>query len=210
VLQESVAYWNCCGLPTVPAFYDRLLPYAPFGTALIALGALVTAIVAISTQTRVARRRAAIDFFLKTDLDQNMLDAHRDFEAVVKKLKVHLTAGGTVEAFEAADEVVYRHIWKYLNVHELVAVGIKNKVFDSDVCYNFWSDVLVRHAQETKGVIDHEIKSENSPAAFLELRELSVRWNKRTQKWRDKQAKNSRPSSPAVTTAAVPRSGTPG
>ena len=189
----------------MPALYDRLLPYAPFGTALIALGALITAIAAIRTQTRVARRRAAIDFFLKTDLDQNMLDAHRDFEAAVKKLKAHLAAGRTVAAFEAADEVVYSHIWKYLNVHELVAVGIKNKVFDGDVCYNFWSDVLVRHAQETQRVIDHEIASEeNSPAAFLELRKLSVRWNKRAQKWRDKQAK----TSPA-TTAAAPSAESP-
>jgi hypothetical protein len=71
-----------------------------------------------------------------------------------------------------------------------VAVGIKNRVFDNDVCYNFWADVLVRHARETKAVIDYEIESEGMPsAAFLELRKLSVEWNKRAQVWRDKQAK---------------------
>ena len=172
------------------AWYDRLLPYAPYGTALVAAGALVTAIVAICTQTRVARRRAAIDFFLKTDLDQNMLDAHKEFEAAVKKLKVHLLAQGTVKAFEEANEEKYRAIWKYLNVHELVAVGINNRVFDNNVCYNFWADVLVRHARETKAVIDHEIESEGTPsAAFLELRQLSVEWTNRARKWREKQAK---------------------
>jgi hypothetical protein len=63
-------------------------------------------------------------------------------------------------------------------------------VFDDDVCYNFWADVLVRHARETKAVIDHEVESEGAPsAAFLELRELSIKWNDRAQKWRDKQAK---------------------
>jgi hypothetical protein len=112
VLQESIAYWNCCGTPLAAAWYDRLLPYAPYSTALIASGALVTAIVAICTQARVARRRAAIDLFLKTDLDQNMLDAHRDFEATVKKLKPHLAAGGTVKAFEEANVEEYRQIWR--------------------------------------------------------------------------------------------------
>jgi hypothetical protein len=193
VLQESIAHWNCCGVPITLAWYDRLLPYAPFGTALIASGALITAIVAICKQTQVARRRAAIDFFLKTDLDQNMLDAHRDFEAATKKLKLHLAGGQTVKSFEDANEENYRQIWKYLNVHELVAVGIKNRVFDCDVCYGFWGDVLVRHARETKAVIDYEIESEITPsAAFLELRKLSVEWSDRARIWRDKQAKRQR------------------
>jgi hypothetical protein len=177
-------------MPAAAAWYDRLLPYAPYGTALIASGALVTAIVAILTQTRVARRRAAIDFFLKTDLDHNMLEAHRDYKAAVRELKLHLAAGQTVKSFEESKEKVYQSILKYLNIHELVAVGVKNRVFDDDVCYNFWADALVQHANETKAVIDHEIESEGTPsAAFMELRKLSFEWNKRAQRWRDKQAK---------------------
>jgi len=177
-------------MPITLAWYDRLLPYAPYGTAFIALGALVTAITAIIMQTLVARRRAAIDFFLKTDLDEKMLDAHKEFEAAVKKLKLHLSSEQSISIFEDSNAADYRAIWKYLNVHELVAVGIKNRVFDDDVCYNFRADVLVRHARETKAVIDHEVESEGAPsAAFLELRELSIKWNDRAQKWRDKQAK---------------------
>jgi hypothetical protein len=191
VLQDSVLFWNCCGMPAAATWYDRLLPYAPYGTALIALGALATAIIAICTQTRTARRRAAIDFFLKTDLDHNMLEAHRDYGAAVKELKLHLAAGQTVKSFEEANEKVYRSILKYLNIHELAAVGIRNRVFDDDVCYNFWADVLVKHANETKAVIDYEIESEGKPsAAFMELRRLSVKWNKRAQRWRRKQAKH--------------------
>jgi hypothetical protein len=137
-------------MPITLAWYDRLLPYAPYGTALIASGALTTAIVAICMQTLVARRRAAIDFFLKTDLDHNMLEAHRDFRAAVKTLKSHLAGGQTVKVFEDNNEAIYRHILKYLNIHELVAVGIKNRVFDETVCFNFWGDVLVQHADEKR------------------------------------------------------------
>jgi uncharacterized protein DUF4760 len=187
VLQDLIVYWHCCATPSTAAWYDRLLPYAPFATALIAIGALCTAIVAIWMQTLVARKRAAIDFFLKTDLDQNMLDAHRDFEAIVKKLKAHLAAGQTVKTFEDTNEEDYRKMLRYLNIHELMAVGIKNRVFDGDVCCNYWSDELVRHANEAKAVIDHEIESEGVPsAAFLQLRWLSVEWAKRAQAWRDR------------------------
>lgn len=190
MLQEAILFWNCCGTPAAAAWYDRLLPYAPYGTALIALGALTTAIVAICTQTLVARRRAAIDFFLKTDLDHNMLEAHREFRVAVKELKLHLADGKTVKSFEESNEKVYLSILKYLNIHELVAVGIKNRVFDVDVCFNFWGDVLVQHADETAAVIDHEIESEGTPsAAFLELRQLSAAWTERARIWRVKQAK---------------------
>lgn len=119
-----------------------------------------------------------------------MLEAHRDFRTAVKALKLHLEAGKTVKSFEDADEKTYRNILKYLNIHELVAVGIKNRVFDGDVCFNFWGDVLVQHADETAAVIDYEIASEATPsAAFLELRQLSAAWTERARIWRDKQAK---------------------
>jgi hypothetical protein len=190
VIQQTIAQWNCCGMPVTLAWYDRLLPYAPYATALIACGALVTAIIAISKQTQVARRRAAIDFFPKTDLDHNMLEAHREYKSAVKELKSHLADGKTVKSFEDSNERVYLSILKYLNVHELVAVGIKNNVFDEDVCFNFLGDVLVQHADETAAVIDHEIESEETPsAAHLELRNLSAEWAERARKWRGKQPK---------------------
>lgn len=178
-------------MPISLAWYDRLLPYAPFATALIALGALCTAIGAIAAQKSIARKRAAIDFFLKTDLDQNMLEAHREFEAAVILLKAHLATGGSIEDFSKTNEHGYRHIWKYLNIHELVAVGIKNGVFDEQVCYNFWGDGLIRHAEETAGVIDHEIKH-GAPSAYFEFRKLSAEWSKRARIWREKQAKKQR------------------
>jgi Domain of unknown function (DUF4760) len=107
-----------------------------------------------------------------------------------KALKLHLTAGQTVKSFEETNEQTYRHILKYLNIHELVAVGIKNRVFDDDVCFNFLGDVLVQHADETAAVVDYEIETEGVPsAAFFQLRELSAEWTERARIWREKQAK---------------------
>lgn len=175
-------------VPIALAWYDRLLPYAPFITALIAVGAVVTAIVAIRTQARIARRRAAIDFFLKTDLDEKMLEAHREFEAALKQLKTHIAGGGTVIDFAETNDAAYRQIWKYLNIHELIAVGIRRRVFDGTVCYNFWGDALVRHTSEAAAVIDHEMKV-GAPSAYLELRLLNAKWARRAEKWRAKQSR---------------------
>ena len=49
-------------------------------------------------------------------------------------------------------EVVVR---KYLNVHELIAVGIKNDMLDVRTCFDFWGDVLIRGVEATKPVVDH-------------------------------------------------------
>jgi Domain of unknown function (DUF4760) len=108
-------------------------------TAGIAGGALGAAVISITSQREIARKRAAIDFFLKTDLDQNMIVAHADFETALKKLKSHVANSGTVRSFaeEKETENDYKKFLLYLNIHELMAVGIKNKVFDEQVCYNY-------------------------------------------------------------------------
>jgi hypothetical protein len=33
----------------------------------------------------------------------------------------------------------YWAIRNYLNLHELLSVGVLKKVFDKEVCYDFWS-----------------------------------------------------------------------
>jgi hypothetical protein len=68
----------------VASWLDPILPYAPFLTPVVGIGAAVIAMLAIRAQKSIARKRAAIDFFLKTDLDHNMLTAHADFESALK------------------------------------------------------------------------------------------------------------------------------
>jgi Domain of unknown function (DUF4760) len=75
---------------------------------------------------------------------------------------------------------------RYLNVHELIAVGIKNEVFDERVCYNFWSDGMVRHVKGAVSVIEYEIETGGSDAAFLELRQLSRKWSAEIDRWNQK------------------------
>nr|WP_224742009.1 DUF4760 domain-containing protein [Bradyrhizobium sp. 2S1]MCK7669370.1 DUF4760 domain-containing protein [Bradyrhizobium sp. 2S1] len=144
--------------------------------------------------TRVtARRRAAIDFFLKTDMDKGMAEIYKAFRDSLAVWEVHAAANRPVEEFikspdgKLTDD--YRNINTYLNIHELVAVGIRNKVFDHTVCYHFWSDALVGHTERTKALIEHEVSTEGGAAAYWELRNLSSKWKKRLLAWQAKQTK---------------------
>jgi hypothetical protein len=85
----GVSVWIFVVLPLIylPGPLDRVLPYAPLMTPIVGSIAAIIAIAAIAAQKSIARKRAAIDFFLKTDLDHNMLEAHAGFQSAMKKLK---------------------------------------------------------------------------------------------------------------------------
>jgi hypothetical protein len=61
-------------ITTMP--WDKIAIYAPIVTASTAIFAVIAALISIFVQRSVARKRAAIDFFLKTEMDQTLLDAY--------------------------------------------------------------------------------------------------------------------------------------
>ncbi|WP_176422113.1 DUF4760 domain-containing protein [Bradyrhizobium sp. 2S1] len=169
------------------------IPLAPLATPLVAMLAGAIALYSIHVTRVTARRRAAIDFFLKTDMDKGMAEIYKAFRDSLAVWEVHAAANRPVEEFikspdgKLTDD--YRNINTYLNIHELVAVGIRNKVFDHTVCYHFWSDALVGHTERTKALIEHEVSTEGGAAAYWELRNLSSKWKKRLLAWQAKQTK---------------------
>jgi Domain of unknown function (DUF4760) len=96
-------------------------------TAAVAILALGIAAASVLTQREIARKRAAIDFFVKTEMDKHTLDQHKLYKAAVEKLSAHLNANGSLETFAQTPE--YWHIRDYLNLHELMGVGINQDVF---------------------------------------------------------------------------------
>ena len=67
-------------LENAPMTLDDVARYAPIVTAAVAALALLVAWISIHVQRGVARRRAAIDFFLKTEMDEKMILAYRKFK----------------------------------------------------------------------------------------------------------------------------------
>jgi hypothetical protein len=144
-------------------------------TALIAGGALIAAAVSIRSQREIARKRAAMDFFAKTEMDRDTLASHKKFTDAVAMLDTHLKAGNPCSGFVSTPE--YWHIRDYLNLHELMAVGVRNDVFDDQVCFNFWSRELGDAYRRTKPLIEYiQTKEADEQDTYTELVSLALRW----------------------------------
>jgi hypothetical protein len=129
--------------------WDEASQHAPLFATGIAGLALITAVTSIAVQRKLARCRAAVDFFVKTEMDEAMIVAFRSFDDAVKEFRSFLS----METF--IDSQHCRSIQRYLNIHELMAVGVHTKIFDQRVCYAFWSDILAAHHNDTERLIAH-------------------------------------------------------
>src|SRR5664279_4917585 len=81
-------------------------------TALIAIGAFGAAVLSVRSQREIARKRAAFDFFIRTETDKEMLSAHKAFLKGIEVLKEHQSKNGTIEEFSKTD--AYLDIRAYL------------------------------------------------------------------------------------------------
>lgn len=157
--------------------WDEVAKLAPIATASIALCALLAAGISISTQKAVARKRAAIDMFLKTEMDKEMLAAYAGYTAALRKLKEAIS----MENFSGTPE--YQSIRTYLDVNELMSIGINQKVFDQRVCYGFWCTILTTACRDAAKVIDHARNQPNGEQTYDHLLLVNARWTGRPQIW---------------------------
>src|ERR1700730_14988510 len=113
--------------------YEAAARIAPLVTAILALIALA----AIIVQRDVARRRAAIDFFLKTEMDTNIIDLFKQFEETTPLIPGLLSS----PTFGPKSPEHYT-LRKWLNICELIAVGVNKGAFSERVSLDYWGDVL--------------------------------------------------------------------
>jgi hypothetical protein len=107
-----------------------LAAIAPIGTFVIAAIATTVAIMSLQTQKRIARGRAAIDFFVKAEMDialRSLYDKYRT--------GIDLLQQTDIQQFATKHE--YQDVRNYLDIMELMAIGVNHKVFDESVCRGF-------------------------------------------------------------------------
>jgi len=155
---------------------EHIAKIAPVGTALIALCALCIASYSLWVQRNIAQKRAAIDFFLKTEMDQTMLAAYQRYKVAVTELK----STPSLEEFEKTEH--YGALRSYLDVHELIAVGIHRRVFDGLVCYNFWCFELSSACGDCRSMIESEQRKPGLAGRYVELVKLDEKWRKKMVK----------------------------
>jgi hypothetical protein len=144
-------------------------------TASVAFGALIIAGVGIWMQRHVARQRAAIDFFIRTEMDRHLVEAYDNFWKGINEMgKMKVSEFYSSKEGPVRDH--YFNVRKYLNIHELIAVGIKNKTLDERICFGFWCDVLLRGVNAAQPLIDHVRKQPNHDETYTDLMGLYATW----------------------------------
>jgi hypothetical protein len=181
--KEKRIFWELCVIYVIYASVvlgakmDFLGTVPQWLTAVVAVGALGVALRSIESQREIARKRAAIDFFTRTETDKHTLDQYKAFKNACDKLKEHLEGKRPLEDFSKTDE--YFQIRDYLNVHELMGVGINREVFDDWVCEDFWSGELYRACRDTGPLIEWIQRQPGEAETYIELLEVNQRWRER-------------------------------
>ena len=88
-----------------------------------------------------------------------------------------------MEKFYASEDSAHcDNVMSYLNIHELIAVGIHKKVFDEDVCFDFWSDELIDAYKDCGELINHMRERDRSIFSYVDLEDLAKKWKERDAK----------------------------
>jgi Domain of unknown function (DUF4760) len=153
--------------------WETIGKVAPIATAIIALGAAGTAVAAILIQRDIAKRRAAIDFFLKTELDHATIDLYDRF----KKIDVSILRSTPMLTKLTLQD--YKDARTFLNICELIAVGVNNGAFSESVSKAYWGDVLPNAYGKMEAFI-RDVRASNDeggPFTYVDLEELSRKWS---------------------------------
>lgn len=149
-------------------------------TAGIALLAALIAVISILNQRSIARRRAAIDFFLKTQMDATGIELFSDF----RRLAPGIAAVASMESFVSTAD--HARVRAFLNVCELIAVGINENVFSERVCYAYWGDVLPWSYRAAEPLIKYvrALPSEGTSSTYRDLEKVAKEWARRNARRR--------------------------
>jgi hypothetical protein len=96
-----------------------------------------------------------------------------------------------------------------LNMHELIAVGISNKIFDERVAYNYWCGALVGHCKEAAQLIDASRADQDDLSAYIAMLELNRKWKKKLDRWATQQPATQRQPALIARGPVVPHFGDP-
>jgi len=144
-------------------------------TAAIAFLGVVIAAISILNQRSIARRRAAIDFFHKTQMDATGIELYNDF----RRIAPGIAAITSMESFVATPE--HSRVRAFLNVCELISVAINENVFSERVSYAYWGDVLPWSFQAALPLIQYvrQRSGEGTPSTYRDLERVATLWAKR-------------------------------
>jgi hypothetical protein len=154
-------------------FFETAAKFAPLGTVTIAAIAAYVALRAMYVQRDVAQRRAAIDFFMKAEMDEKMIEQYDVFKREIRSV---INGAPMYAVLNSPD---YGKIRGFLNICELIAVGVRREAFSDYVSFHYWGDVLRDSFRDAKPLIDHVREQERRPKTYADLEWLCDKWRDR-------------------------------
>jgi hypothetical protein len=167
--------------------WERAAELAQIITASIALVGVVIAVISILDQRNIARRRAAIDFFLKTQMDDTVVELYNDFRRIAPGIVSVASSAASMENFVGTTD--HTRVRAFLNVCELIAVGINEHVLSERVCYAYWGDALPWSYQAAEPLIKYirTKPGEGTPSTYLDLERIAKKWARWNSRQRARQ-----------------------
>jgi hypothetical protein len=156
---------------------EDIVHFAPVGTAVVATVAGLIAYFSLRAQKEIARKRAAVDFFLKADLDSSILAVNQKFFPSIRAVNALIDAGLAIEDIEKTE--AYKSVEAYLNIHELLAVAVRKSIFDERTCFDYWSGALMGHWEEAERLVTRIRARPSDKEAYIEVSRLYSHWAKR-------------------------------
>src|SRR5579871_5749326 len=82
-------------------------------------------------------------------MDKSMLQAYNEYIDALKQFKI----SNDISDLKSNHLRKYNAIRTYLDINELVCIGVNQKAFDQKVCYRFWGGILNRAATDAEAII---------------------------------------------------------
>jgi hypothetical protein len=118
---------------------------------------------------------------LKTELDKELLNNYSTFNAALEKIGSYPSIEAL--AMAASPDTTYHDVCLYLSVHELMALGVRNKAFDGRICYKFWNQVLSAAVDSAAPVIEYVRRQPYCSDTYSDLLWLDKQWKKSPPRW---------------------------
>ena len=116
-------------------------------------------------------------------MDDTVIELYNDF----RRTAPGIAAVASMESFVTTAD--HARIRAFLNICELIAVGINEHVFSERVSYAYWGDVLPWSYQAAEPLIKYvrSRPSEGTPSTYRDLEKVSKKWAKRNARQRRRQ-----------------------
>jgi hypothetical protein len=134
------------------------------------------------------KKTSSYRFFLKTEMDPAMRLAYQKYKDALEASK----KSPSIEQFKQSEPDKYWEIRTYLDINELICIGVNEKVFHQRVCYGFWYNILRFSVTDGREVIEHARGQEGDERTYDEILNVSTRWLGTRRPWQLWRSRRSR------------------